>query len=454
MSAAAKKSPHPISSDAIASSPAKKAASNPYSKAPASIPITPAATGMMATTMTSLSPSKAVVGNPYLKVASSPKTPTAAAATATVHPTPTAGSAAGIAAAAAAAKAAEAATSPTTTKPTITPEQRIKMEESRKRALERRVASLVDQEPNKKARTDAMEKAGHHGCVRCGSHDSNTLCIEWNHEGDIERERARGSGPYGWDAFRYSCCGRLAPSPCFVGKHKFRGSRYAYRPLVVQCNCHNGPARLIETKKAGPNLGRYFFRCSSDREKYCNFFMWADEAFGLPKQSRQVSDDGIKEWVNIYANPFEQQLHWMEMTASMMPTCQSILRERLVAACLMHECCSSVTGGMIDNMPHLQDLVKKVQTCFNLDDPEERKKSLLDNFLYPLNQAQVTRRFGVSFKKDDPLFMKTPTFEECRDALAKAIKENSVLRSAGVKFEVLPDTTFIQLEGLENYFRA
>lgn len=157
---------------------------------------------------------------------------------------------------------------------------------------------------------------------------------------------------------------------------------------------------------------------------------------------------------DIYANPFEQQLHWMEMTASMMPTCQTILRERLLAAMLMHECCSSVTGGMIDNMPHLQDLVKKIQTCFNLDDLEERKKSLLDNFLYPLNQAQVTRRFGVSFQKDDPLFMKTPTFEECRDALAKAIKENSVLRSAGVKFEVLPDTTFIQLEGLENYFRA
>lgn len=326
MSETAKKSSHPISSVAIASSPAKNAASN-HSKAPASIPVTPAATGTAASTAAAPSPSKAV-GNPYLKVAIPPKTPTAAA-TATAHPTPTTGSAAGIAAAAAAARAAEAATSPIT-KPTITPEHRAKMEENRKRALERRVASLVDQEPNKKARMGAMEQAGHHGCVRCGSHDSNTLCIEWNHEGDIERERARyalhvlclsyvfsvlhlmihsinhmctsllcrGSGPYGWDAFRYTCCGRLAPSPCFVGKHKFRGSRYAYRPLVVQCNCHNGPARLIETKKAGPNLGRYFFRCSSDRKKDCNFFMWADEAFDLPKQSRLVSDDGIKEWIS------------------------------------------------------------------------------------------------------------------------------------------------------------
>lgn len=103
--------------------------------------------------------------------------------------------------------------SPSPSKPssTLTDEQRTKIEENRKRALERRVASLVEQEPNKKARHDAPQ------CLRCGSYDKNTLCIKWDHDGDIERERALGSGPYGWDAFRYDCCGRLAPNPCFKG---------------------------------------------------------------------------------------------------------------------------------------------------------------------------------------------------------------------------------------------
>ena len=182
---------------------------------------------------------------------------------------------------------------------TLTDEQRSKIEENRKRALERRVASLVEQEPNKKARHDAPQ------CLRCGSYDKNTVCIKWDHDGDIERERALGSGPYGWDAFRYDCCGRLAPNPCFVGQHTHSSSNLKtnmgiLRNMVLQCDCHNGPARLVETKKEGPNNGRYFFRCSSDRRAGCKFFMWADVAFNLPPQRRQPSRDGIKEWISKY----------------------------------------------------------------------------------------------------------------------------------------------------------
>lgn len=147
----------------------------------------------------------------------------------------------------------------------------------------------------------------------------------------------------------------------------------------------------------------------------------------------------------------------MESTASLMPTSCTLLRERLIAAMLMHECCSSVTGGMVCSMPHLEDMVKKVQECFELE-PKQRSEKLVKDFLYPLTQSQIARRFGVSFDsaESDPLFSKIPTFDECRDALAKAVKENSVLRTTGVKLETLtrPDisVTFVKLEGLENYF--
>lgn len=193
---------------------------------------------------------------------------------------------------------------------TLTDEQRTKIEENRKRALERRVASLVEQEPNKKARLDAPK------CLRCGSYDKNTLCIKWDHDGDIERERAFGSGPYGWDAFRYDCCGRLAPNPCFVGQHNFgttSSNRHlmGMRNMVLQCDCHNGPARLVETKKEGPNCGRYFFRCSSDRRADCKFFMWADVAFNLPPQRRQPSRDGIKEWISKYMKVYYAELDFV-----------------------------------------------------------------------------------------------------------------------------------------------
>ena len=109
------------------------------------------------------------------------------------------------------------------------------------------------------------------------------------------------------------------------------------------------------------------------------------------------------------------------------------------------------------SMPHLNDMVEKVRKCFEMD-PKERNEKLKKDFLYPLTQSQIARRFGVSFDSadKDPLFSKSPTFDECRDALAKAVRENSVLRTTGVKLETLsrPDisVTFVKLEGLENYF--
>ena len=155
----------------------------------------------------------------------------------------------------------------------------------------------------------------------------------------------------------------------------------------------------------------------------------------------------------IYANPFQQNLEWMEMTASMMPTTQAILRERLIAAILLHECCASVTGGWVCSQPKLEDFVEKIQTLFRIEDPMKRTDKLLKDFLYPLKQAQVVRRFGVYFGSNDPLFAEAPTFEECRDALTRATKENSILRSAGVKLERFRgQVTFVHLGGLENYY--
>jgi hypothetical protein len=82
----------------------------------------------------------------------------------------------------------------------LTPAQRAKMEENRKRAFEKRVASLEKQEPNKKARLEVMSTTGRGSCVRCGGTDEESLCMVWNHTGEIQRERSYT----GWDNFRWS----------------------------------------------------------------------------------------------------------------------------------------------------------------------------------------------------------------------------------------------------------
>jgi hypothetical protein len=165
--------------------------------------------------------------------------------------------------------------------------------------------------------------------------------------------------------------------------------------------------------------------------------------------------DGVKEWIHIYANPFDQELGWMESTASLMPLSLPILRERLLAALVMHQCCGRVVNeGSSDSLEEVVEMVRKV---FKTGDLAERKTLLLKE-LYPLNQEQITGRFGVTFQENDPLFDQLPSLAECRDAFSKATRENKVLRSCGVGLEGLPcdevSPTFIHLDGLENYFAA
>ncbi|KAL3769493.1 hypothetical protein ACHAWO_006354 [Cyclotella atomus] len=323
---------------------------------------------------------------------------------------------------------------------------------------ERRAQSLEKQEPNKKARLAFMTSTGHQGCIRCGGTDENTLCILWNHEGEIERERSYT----GWDNFRWSCCGRLSPSCCFVGRHEFSGSSRGGLgcsrsiSISISCNCHNGPAKLLCTRKDTSNCGRYFFKCSGNSINECDFFMWADKAFNLPYRRRLPAKDGVKEWIHIYANPFDQDINWMESTASLVPKPLPVLRERLIAAMIMHKCSGAVTGGWVNSNPQLPGFIAMVEEVFKVDGSSDRNSKILKE-LYPLSQVQITNRFGVSFQEDDPLFEKVPTFEECQNAFSKACKENSVLRSCGVKVEPFTQPTsgqstiFISLEGLENY---
>jgi hypothetical protein len=77
----------------------------------------------------------------------------------------------------------------------------------------------------------------------------------------------------------------------------------------------------------------------------CDFFKWADEAFGSPKQVPRVALDGIKEWEYPYANPLGEHV--------ISTTCSKVNRKQLVAA-LLHEMCMSVSGskGWISTMPN------------------------------------------------------------------------------------------------------
>lgn len=68
-------------------------------------------------------------------------------------------------------------------------------------------------------------------CTRCGC-TGGGLCIVWNHSGDIQRER----GMFG-DEFRYPCCGRLDPQPCFVGRRSTSVIDNDDSRRPVQCHC-------------------------------------------------------------------------------------------------------------------------------------------------------------------------------------------------------------------------
>ena len=89
---------------------------------------------------------------------------------------------------------------------------------------------------------------------------------------------------------------------------------------------------------------------------------------------------------------------------------------------------------------------------FEIQDAEQRKSRLPKEFLF-LKSYQIVRRFGVDFDGDpDPLFEQTPTFEEFELAFQKALRENQVLCSCGVRTEKVGGQTLVHLEGLENYF--
>ena len=105
---------------------------------------------------------------------------------------------------------------------TLTPEQQAKIRQNKERAMKLRIASLEKQEPRKKARllaaaggsttASASSSQGIIGnnsgeCHRCGSTDRQSLCIVWNHEGEIQRERSFRGDVFRWSVsiWYYSC---------------------------------------------------------------------------------------------------------------------------------------------------------------------------------------------------------------------------------------------------------
>ena len=143
-------------------------------------------------------------------------------------------------------------------------------------------------------------------CVRCGlDYDDTSLCIVWTHKGEIHRQRAYN----GWDQFRYDCCNRLDPSPCYVGRNvRSSGGRSGHHiNMAVTCNC-GSRATIRRTKKENNNKHRLFFTCP---DQSCNFFSWCDEAFNLPPRRYVKASDGVDEHQYLHANPFgENESCW------------------------------------------------------------------------------------------------------------------------------------------------
>ena len=74
----------------------------------------------------------------------------------------------------------------------------------------------------------------------------------------------------------------------------------------------------------------------------------------------------------------------MEYTASTVPNKPiPLLRMRLVAALVMHQCCTSATGGWSVANPTLENFVTKVQEVFQSSDLQERKALLLKGLYTP-----------------------------------------------------------------------
>lgn len=60
----------------------------------------------------------------------------------------------------------------------------------------------------------------------------------------------------------------------------------------MNCNC--GEAKLLETKKPGPNQGRKFFTCAKPQGSQCDFFCWEGETPRAIKSRAPRTDNGIQ----------------------------------------------------------------------------------------------------------------------------------------------------------------
>ena len=321
---------------------------------------------------------------------------------------------------------------------TITPDQKARIEENRKHALELQAAAAGR---NKKAKTATQTVAN---CVRCGSTNPKTLCVVWFHDGDAQRMY---DGFARRDYFIMDCCGRSLPQPCFIGNHSFdpndHHSSSIWRSLVLHCRC-NKLAKLRRTHKEGQNTGRYFFSCGEEIRR-CNFFKWADEVYGLDATdcTPRLAPDGIKEWLYPQANPFSepdllQQSH----------TTKEQSRKRLLAALIIRQMIHMVAVG---------PLVQTSCTVHQLfEDIKKKLKNEQDIIkgLWPLKPSQIEHRLGPLSSLQDP----TPDEEELEAALYRALKENQVLLST-VQYCKLKNRTdpekedirWLNMNGLENY---
>ena len=132
--------------------------------------------------------------------------------------------------------------------------------------------------------------------------------------------------------FRYDCCNRLDPSPCYVGRHvRSSGGRSDHNVnMAVTCNC-GSRATIRRTKKENDSKHRLFFTCL---DRSCNFFSRCDEAFNLPARRYGKASDGVDEHRYLHANPFGENLVGPGSSPETYTMYQR--RRRLVAAVLVN----------------------------------------------------------------------------------------------------------------------
>lgn len=295
----------------------------------------------------------------------------------------------------------------------VSPEQRARSEANRKRALQ-----FLAEKQAKRVKAPP-ESPPPMRCRKCSqtAHE-RTLCIVWKHDGEIGDEEPEDSGRQ--QVRHYTCCGRVVPQPCSVGRHVVGAATDVPRKITCTCGL---PAKLRRTQKNSRNCGRYFFCCGEPRQSACSFFAWADALLDLPPSIPKIASDGIKEWLFPYANPFDEpNLHTSVVDAS--------ARRRLIAAMLLREMILSLHGAA--SALYSRNVMTRFAT------------NQLD--LFPLTSAQVQQRFGST----DLTGLSAPTHEECAEILQEIMARNDVIRST-VDVTGEPTHLFINLMGLEIY---